>query len=289
MSTLPQQLASVTLAAFGEFYRRAVAEILACMPEDWSAFSRHNIGWRKGNFDAEAYLHASEARYWRTFQALASDDVRCVLDVGGFLAAFPLTLRRLGLEVAIAERFDYYGTAIDAIADHIRANGIEVIDMDFADPAPGIAAVADRFDGVSCMAVAEHLAHSPRPLIENIRAALRPGGTFVFEVPNLAFWPKRFAFLTRGETVLAPISEVYHSAVPFTGHHREYTFADARYVVREGGFEIVAETGFNYGFDTGSVFNRFKYLPAFLFKEWAEVILLHCRRPAGLGPRVDRI
>jgi SAM-dependent methyltransferase len=281
MNAPPPSLAGVTPAAFAEIYRRSVSEIVARMPEDWSAFSKHNIGWRKGSFDAHGYLRASEARYWRAFRALAGDRVRSVLDVGGFLAAFPLTLRRLGLEVAIAERFDYYGTAIDAIADHVRGSGVAVIDADFSEAAPGIAAVDGRFDAVSCMAVAEHLAHSPRCLMENVRAALPPGGTLVFEVPNLAFWPKRFAFFARGETVLAPISEVYHSAIPFTGHHREYTFADARYVVREGGFEIVAETGFNYGFDTGSVFNRLKYLPAFLLKEWAEVILLHCRRPLG--------
>ena len=91
------------------------------------------------------------------------------------------------------------------------------------------------------MAVAEHLAHSPRYLIENIYSVLRIGGVFAFEVPNLAFWPRRYSFFVKGNTVLAPIADVYHSAIPFTGHHREYTIDDARYVMNQGKFTIVSE------------------------------------------------
>jgi len=268
-------------SAFESLYQAAVGEVMARMPDDWSAFAKHNIGWRKGHFDAEGYLRASVERYWRVYGILVSAGAQRMLDVGGFLAAFPLTMRRLGMDVAIAERYDYYGTAIDAIASHVRANGVEVIDMDFTEPAADLAPVRGRFDAVTCMAVAEHLAHSPRTLMENIGAALAPGGTLAFEVPNLAFWPKRYAFLVRGETVHAPMAEVYHSAVPYTGHHREYTFADARYVVQEAGFEIVDEQGFNYGFDTRRLFNRIKYAPAFLARTWSEVILLRCRKPGG--------
>jgi hypothetical protein len=97
------------------------------------------------------------------------------------------------------------------------------------------------------MAVAEHLAHSPRILIENIHSVLRPDGVFAFEVPNLAFWPRRYSFFFKGNTVLAPIGDVYHSAIPITGHHREYTIDDARYVLKQGGFKIVGEQFFNYG------------------------------------------
>ena len=266
---------------FESVYAECVTEVIARMPEDWSAFSRHNVGWRKGYFDAEGYLRSSVERYWRAYRILAAEGTRDVLDVGGFLAAFPLTLRRLGFNVALAERYDYYGTAIDAIAAHVRESGVTVIDADFTGDVEGINALAGRYSAVTCMAVAEHLAHSPRLLLENIGRALAPGGALVFEVPNLAFWPKRFAFLVRGESVLAPIEDVYHSAVPFTGHHREYTLREAKYVLAQAGFEIVASEGFNYGFDTRRWFNRLKFAPAFLFGTWAEVLLLHCRKPRG--------
>lgn len=272
---------TVDEATFNSVYRQGVAEVMARMPDDWSAFASHNAGWRKGHFDAEGYLLASAARYWRAYGILRATRARRILDIGGFLAAFPLALRRLGYDVALAERYDYYGSAIDAIANHVRSSGVRVIDADFTEPGDAADRVAGEFDAVTCMAVAEHLAHSPRMLMRNIRTALRPGGSLAFEVPNVAFWPKRYAFFVRGETVHPPMAEVYHSAVPFTGHHREYTLDDARYVVRESGFEVVDEDTFNYGFDTGRLWNRLKYAPAFLFKGWAEVILLHCRKQAS--------
>ena len=265
---------------FSSVYRAAVREIIAALPPDQSAIAKHNIGWRTGNFDPGRYLLDSEARYQRALAVIRSAGARRVLDVGGFLAAFPLALSRLGLTVSIAEKFGYYEQALDGVADRLKAGGIEVIDRDFTEPAVDLGALSARFDAVTCMAVAEHLAHTPRHLLENIGAVLKPGGSLVFEVPNLAYWPRRYAFFFRGATVHSPIAEVYHSAVPYTGHHREYTLEDARYVVGEAGFEIVSEQTFNYSIAAGSLWNRVKYAPAFLLKEWAEVILLHCRKPS---------
>ena len=264
---------------FSTTYRQAVQEIMACVPADQAAIAKHNVGWRSGNFDPKQYLLRSETRYLRALNLLRSAGGKSVLDVGGFLAVFPLTLRRLGFSVSIAEKFGYYDHALDRVADCLKANGIEVLDIDFTEPGNSVAAITSRFDAVTCMAVAEHLAHTPRHLLENIRTVLEPGGALVFEVPNLAFWTMRFAFFFKGATVLSPVDEVYHSAVPYTGHHREYTLADARYVVGQAGFEIVSEETFNYSIDAGSIWNLLRYAPAYLFKEWSEVILLHCRKP----------
>jgi hypothetical protein len=54
-------------------------------------------------------------------------------------------------------------------------------------------------------------------------------------------------------------------------------------VVHESGFRVLAEHTFNYSVDLGNLLQRLKYAPALLFKEWAEVILLHCRKPAQIG------
>lgn len=264
---------------FSLVYQACVREVAERMPADWSSLAKHNAGWRKGRFDAESYLVTSETRYWHALRLMAQENTPSVLDVGGFLGAFPLTLKRLGYKVAIAEKYGYYDNAMQRIAGHLQANGVEVIDADFSEPDGASPLLANRFDIVTCMAVAEHLAHSPRALMENIRMALRPGAEFVFEVPNIAYWPKRYAFFFRGDTVHSPIDEVYHSAVPFTGHHREYTLHDARYVATQSGFEILDEVTFNYTVQHHQVLRLLKFLPAFLFKEWAEVIMLGCRKP----------
>ncbi|MDZ4730670.1 MAG: class I SAM-dependent methyltransferase [Xanthomonadales bacterium] len=272
---------NVTRPEFSSVYQACVREMTERMPSDWSALAKHNAGWRKARFDAESYLVTSEKRYWHALRFMMSNEVHSVLDVGGFLGPFPLALKRLGYDVAIAERYSYYGNAMERIASHLDANGVCVIDADLAEPAGLSTDLNGRFDALTCMAVAEHLAHSPKALLDNLRDALRPGGTLVFEVPNVAYWPKRYAFFFRGETVHSPIEEVYHSAIPFTGHHREYTLRDARYVLNEAGFEIAEEQTFNYTVGPQRPLQFLKYLPAFLFREWAEVIMLGCRKPTA--------
>ncbi len=266
------------LESFSPAYRDVVNEIMTLMPKDLSAIAKHNLGWRSGNFDPKQYLLDSEVRYLKVLPILLSSNAEHILDVGGFMAAFPLALKRLGFKVSIAEKFGYYGHSLDAIAEYLKFSGVEVIDMDFTELGNDMGGLSSQYDAVTCMAVAEHLAHTPKYLLENIRQCLKPEGTLIFEVPNLAFWPRRFSFFFRGRSVLSPIAEVYHSAIPFTGHHREYTFADARYVVSESGFSIVSEQSFNYSINGGSVWEKLKYAPAFLFKEWAEIVLLDCRK-----------
>jgi 2-polyprenyl-3-methyl-5-hydroxy-6-metoxy-1,4-benzoquinol methylase len=263
---------------FRQAYRETVKQVMQLLPKDLSAIAKHNAGWRTGSFDPEAYLLDSEARYLRALRIIRQTGSKRILDVGGFMAAFPLTLARFGFSVAIAEKFGYYDHALDRIADHLRSKGVEVIDADFTEPPIEATAAANGFDAVTCMAVAEHLAHTPRFLLENIHAALRPGGSLVFEVPNHAFWPRRAAFFLKGTSVHSPMSDVYHSAIPYTGHHREYTLSDGRYVAKEAGFEVVSEETFNYSLDASSPWTLLKYAPAFLFKECAEVLLFHFRK-----------
>lgn len=269
----------VSRTEFSSVYQACVREMAERMPTDWSALAKHNAGWGNVRFDHQSYLITSEIRYWYALRFLLAEYARNVLDVGGFLGPFPLALKRLGYEVAIAERYGYCGNTMDRIASHLDANGVRVIDADLTEPAGMPQDLQGRFDALTCMAVAEHLTHSPKTLMDNLRDGLRPGGLLVIEVPNVAYWPKRYAFFFRGETVHSPIAEVYHSAIPFTGHHREYTLHDARYVLPEAGFEIIEEQAFNYTVSPNRPLQFLKYLPAFLFREWAEVIMLGCHKP----------
>lgn len=267
-------------SGFSRVYREAVDEVVRLMPDDWSALEKHNRGWRPGFLNPRQYLIDSECRFRLAHRIIESTGAKEVLDVGGFLAAMPLALARLGFKVSIAEKFGYYGHALDGIAAHLVKNRVEVLDADFTDSTERLDSRREAFDAVTCMAVAEHLAHSPKGLMDNIRHVLKPAGDLVFEVPNLAFWPKRFMLFFMGKSVLSPIEDVYHSAVPFTGHHREYTLADAKYVVEQGGFSIVSEKMYNYAINTRSPWQLLKYAPAFLLKNWAGLIMLHCRKRA---------
>ena len=261
---------------FSSAYQSSVKEIISLLPEDWSSFSKHNIDWQQDTFDAKKYLIDSEIRYQKALNHFIENKCTKILDVGGFLAAFPLTMAKLGFSVSVAEKFAYYETALDGIADYLTKNNIDIIDCDFTTPIEDISDhITRQFDGLSCMAVAEHLAHSPKPLMDNIYQATSIKGHLVFEVPNIAFWPHRYSLFFRGHTVHPNIKSVYHSSIPFTGHHREYTLDDARYVLTEGGFSIQNEDYFNYALDDLNMLQQFYMLPARLFRRCAGIIMLH--------------
>ena len=133
---------------FQKIYRETVDEVIARMPSDWSAIAKHNVGWRKGSFDARQYLLDSELRYLKVLKLLPKTSGTRILDVGGFLAAFPLTLRRLGYDVTIAEKFDYYDKALDGIAQLLTDNNVSIIDADFTEKSE-MDKLKDTFDVVT--------------------------------------------------------------------------------------------------------------------------------------------
>ncbi len=238
------------MPAFRSAYRSAVADVLPFLSSDGlEQIGRHNPGWKPPAFNPRAYLEASETRYSTALATFA----RCggrgtgprlrVLDAGGFMGAFPLALRRLGASVTLSEKYGYYYGAFDRLRDFLIGEGVEVWDLDLTDDLDSIP--AGGFDLVTAMAVLEHLAHSPKPIMGNLTAFLAPDGKVVVEVPNIAYWPKRLAFL-RGASPLPPLVDLYEAEQPFTGHHREYTRAELRDLLAWSGLAVDEIVSFNY-------------------------------------------
>lgn len=238
------------LHRFVSAYRDAVAELLPLLGEDrLAAVGRHNPGWGAGRFDVDTYLRVSEKRYataLMTFWACGGGDLDGlrVLDVGGFMGAFPLALRRCGAQIALTERYGYYYGAFDPVRDLLADSGVVVHDRDFTEA--GAAAGIGPYDLVTNMALVEHLANSPKPLMDNTREVLAPtAGRLVLEVPNLAYGPKRLALL-RGQTTHPALADVYVAETPFTGHHREYTMDDVRTLLELAEFDLQRLVTFDY-------------------------------------------
>ncbi len=87
-----------------------------------------------------------------------------------------------------------------------------------------------QFDVVLAAAVIEHVPHTPRPLLETLFRAVRPGGLVVLDTPNVARYWNRCA-LERGETIFQPLADQYGSEPPWEGHHREFTGAELRWML----------------------------------------------------------
>lgn len=243
------------VAAFRSAYAGAVRDVLPFLtPDRLRAVARHNPGWHPEAFDFASYLRASEARYVRALELFlragggAAGGALRTLEVGGFMATFPLALARVGARATLSEKYGYYYGAFDELRDFLVAEGVEVWDLDLTEPLAD--APAGGFDLVTNMAMLEHLPNSPRPLMENMRALLAPTGHLVLDVPNIAYWHKRLRAL-RGRSIHPSLRDVLDAEVPFTGHHREYTIDEVRSLLEWTGFTPVTLETVSYSPDPG--------------------------------------
>jgi len=252
---------------FRRVYQGAVADVGPLVgPVELEKIARHDRPLAQ--WDPLEYMRRSEERYVRALALLAgrASPDEPLLEVGGFLGVFPLALTRLGVPVTVAERYDLYDGALDGVRDLLSAAGARVWDVDFTSPN----LTAERYPVVVNMAMVEHVAGSPRTLMENLRRCC--AGRLLLEVPNLAYGYKRWQLL-RGRSIHPPLRDVYESAVPFTGHHREYTLADLHELLRLSGFHVAETATFNYSLDVGLRTIRPHDLLSRLVPSWREVLM----------------
>ena len=197
-------------------------------------------------YDWSNYLRCSIVRVVRVQRALstfAGPGAR-VLDYGSYFGNFGLTCRAMGFEVSAIDSYRQYGTAFAPWEALQRRAGITV--HDFADTGYDLKALpAGGYDAVICAGVLEHMPHSPKPLLDSLDSALRPGGVLILDTPNLGYLYKRLAMI-EGQSIFAPIADQYFTAFPFEGHHREYTVAEVEWLLGAVGHEILGVETFNY-------------------------------------------
>ena len=197
-------------------------------------------------YDWVNYLRCSMCRVVRVQRALARHVAPggAVLDYGSYFGNFALAAKAIGYDVAAIDSYRGYGAALAPWVSLQREAGIAV--HDFADAGYDLAALgAARYDAVICAGVLEHIPHTPRPLLETVTAALKPGGVLLLDTPNLGYLYKRLALMD-GQSIFAPISEQYYTEIPFEGHHREYTVAEVEWLLNAAGHEMVSIDTFNY-------------------------------------------
>lgn len=121
--------------------------------------------------------YAREARYLREFETRSGS--RRLLDVGCANGDFPRFMARRGWNVE--------GVEVSASTEPIRDFPV------YTQPFPEIPLDAPAYDAVTAWAVLEHV-HNPKAYFHKAAQVLKPGGLFVFLVPNFVSLASRRLF-----------------------------------------------------------------------------------------------
>ncbi len=202
------------------------------------------------------------------------------VDFGGALSLYPLILAKLGMEITVVDLFTGQAPARMAA---FSAHGVSLVQADlYSVELPECA-----LDGVSIFETIEHLPHSPRPVLDKMVAALKPGGRFLLSVPNICRIENRFRMLAGGNP-MGKYGVMFDSGERFFGHHREMTFAEVAWLPSRLGLNVdqVYTTDLRYKERPASVksmvsrlANRF-LLNDLMPSTWRRQIWLEARRPA---------
>jgi SAM-dependent methyltransferase len=155
-----------------------------------------------------------------------------VCDIGGGWGTFAVACAAVGMDVVLIDDFRDSGffdaevmTAMRLIYEEY---GVAVHSRDILG---GVGLEAESFDAITSFDCFEHLHHSPKQLVAQIRNALRRGGVFVLGVPNCVNLRKRIT-VPFGLGKWSSMEEWYDHDV-FRGHVREADVDDLRHIARD--------------------------------------------------------
>lgn len=201
------------------------------------------------------------------------------VDFGGGLSLYPLILAQLGMDVTIADLYTGQNPSRMAM---FSANGVTLVEADLYT----VEMPRSRLDGVSIFETIEHLPHSPKPVLDKMVAALKPGGRFLLSVPNICRIENRFRMLT-GRNPMGKYRYLFESGERFLGHHREMTIAEVAWLPSQLGLQMdrVYTTDLRYKERPSAVKSAFSRLANhYLLNDlmpatWRRQIWLEAHRP----------
>jgi 2-polyprenyl-3-methyl-5-hydroxy-6-metoxy-1,4-benzoquinol methylase len=235
---------TVPFRIFNDIYQNSVRSVFKFWtPQMQKEMAQHCSVWNVGVFDFKNYLECSSIRFYKAYRSIREKgNNQKICDVGGFWGVFSITLKVLGYQVTMTESLQYYSEAFTSLFNFISDSGVTVIDCDLFQPQTNL---STHFDAIIVMAVLEHFPHSLEPFMSNILSMLHPDGKVYIEVPNIAYWPKRMRFVF-GHSPLVPLRDIFHSEIPFIGHHHEFTISELRDLAKLSKLYIISEDFYNY-------------------------------------------
>ena len=209
-----------------------------------------SLSMNQGDFDikfVDNYLAQSAIRVLHLTNLLERNGVTSgrILDVGAYLGTFAVPLRKLGFEVTAIDTFSRFDGALEPSMNLMENLGIQLVNVDSVSNFK-IPSDLGHFDVVIAMAVIEHIPHTPKYFLEMCLGHVkRESGWLIVDTPNVTrFWNRKNLF--KGDPIMMPIEGQYHSEIPFTGHHREFTLNEVKWMFGELGLEEISGHWFDY-------------------------------------------
>jgi len=193
-----------------------------------------------------AYLRQSTIRVYHLINQLRALGITggSVMEIGSLFGQFAMPLRRLGYEVTVVDRYRAYDGALAGYTGYLRNAGVQVVETNRADEAALIGELG-QFDAVLCMAVIEHIPHTPREVVRVLASHVRPGGVIALDTPNIArYWNRKQ--LAEGLSIHQSLENQFFCEIPYEGHHREYTAAEMAWILEQVGCRDIRTTLFDY-------------------------------------------
>lgn len=219
-------------------------------------FNRHYGPVDPGSYNLAAYMRCTRLRILRLYQAFERRGIRggTILEVGSLFGCFAFILQRLGYQVTAVDRYKSYGPGFEPLIKLMQGAGVRVVNTTRENEEQALAALGEYDCGIA-MAVVEHIPHTPRLFLEQLRRHVRTGGLITVDTPNLVRYWNRLK-LQAGESVFMDIKSQYHADLPYEGHHREYTADELRWIFEQLGCVEIESEYFDYNLIQFDVIDR---------------------------------
>lgn len=160
-----------------------------------------------------------------------------LLDIGCGSGMIPRTIHKLGYTVIAV---DFEDTGGNVALKRLMLLGIE---GHFCEVGVTPMPLEDKsVDFVHCGDIIEHLAHSPKRFLEDVRRVLKSDGCLLVDTKNAVDLITRLKVLI-GISNWTPINAFFHSKInPF--HHKEYTLQELNQVLELAEFKTVKSLAF---------------------------------------------
>tara|TARA_B100000989_G_C19517464_1_gene462393 strand:- start:183 stop:1592 length:1410 start_codon:yes stop_codon:yes gene_type:complete len=194
----------------------------------------------------KGFLKQSTIRVYHTLLCLDyfKMENKKVLEVGSLFGFFSSVLKDLGNDVTAFDRYNDFNGALENFCSDMKNQNINVIqssedkeDKDFEK--------LEKFDVIICMAVIEHIPHTPKYFLEKLRSKLKNGGVLIIDTPNLTRLENRIN-LNNDISTFQNINSQFNTDIPWEGHHREFTMNELIYILKELKFSNIYNKRFDY-------------------------------------------